>query len=232
MWSGNCSLHSGGMFMRRIAATVIFLAFLPCGMLAARLMLRDGSVVVGEFLRGSPDTIVFRDSSGVEQRFDINQVQSIDFGRSAPDRDRYQERDWNDASGQPPAAQPPRSADLHAVLQPGTQISVRTGQLIDSRDNWQGIAYPATIVQDVLSNDGRVVIPRGAPASMVIRQVGQGPLGGANLVLDLDTVQIDGRGYHVASTDVVGNNGVGANRRTAEMVGGGAALGTLLGALA
>jgi len=192
-------------------------------MSAARLMLRNGTVVVGQFLSGSPDTIVFRDDSGMERRFDINQVQSIDFGYVNPSADRDRQ-EYN---------QSPLDHDRYALLDPGTPISVRTGQTIDSRNAWQGIVYPATIAQDVTDRDGRVVIPRGASAGMVIRQVDQGPLGGANLVLDLDSVQVNGRRYHVASTDVVGRpSPIGANKGTAEMVGGGAVLGTLLGAIA
>ena len=45
---------------------------------------------------------------------------------------------------------------------------------------------------------------------------------------------LNGRNYLVSTADVSkkGNSGIGKNKRTAEMVGGGAALGTLLGAIA
>jgi hypothetical protein len=90
-------------------------------------------------------------------------------------------------------------------------------------------------VQDVTGPSGNVVIPRGSPAQLVIREVNDsGTLNSGNLVLDLDSIQINGRNYYVSTEDVRqgGDRGIGANRRTAEMVGGGAALGTLLGALA
>ena len=55
-----------------------------------------------------------------------------------------------------------------------------------------------------------------------------------NFVLDLDSVRVNGRRYVVNTVDVKTNdpNGIGKNRKTAEMVGGGAVLGTLLGAIA
>jgi outer membrane lipoprotein SlyB len=54
------------------------------------------------------------------------------------------------------------------------------------------------------------------------------------LALDLQSVMVNGRGYLVSTADVErsGREGIGKNRRTAEMVGGGAVLGTLLGAIA
>ena len=193
-------------------------------MCAARLILRDGTTVDGRFLSGSPDTIVFRDQTGMERRFNIDQIQSIDFGYMNPGADRQRDRE--------DYGQMPLDRDRFALLPPGTQISVRTDQGINSRNAWQGIVYAATIVQDVNDRDGRVVIPRGSRASMVIRRVEQGPLGGENLILDLDSVQVNGRWYHVASTGLAGSKGpIGANKGTAEMVGGGAAIGTLLGAI-
>src|SRR5256885_9270172 len=52
--------------------------------------------------------------------------------------------------------------------------------------------------------------------------------------LALHSITINGRTYEVNSNTVAqsGSNGIGANKRTAEMVGGGALLGTLIGAVA
>ena len=58
--------------------------------------------------------------------------------------------------------------------------------------------------------------------------------GSSELSLDLQSVKVGGRRYTVNTADVQqkGSEGLGANKRTAEMVGGGAALGTLIGAIA
>jgi hypothetical protein len=51
-------------------------------------------------------------------------------------------------------------------------------------------------------------------------------------VLDLQSVTINGRPHTLDTVDVTkeGKSGVGANRRTAEYAGGGAALGAIVGA--
>jgi outer membrane lipoprotein SlyB len=54
------------------------------------------------------------------------------------------------------------------------------------------------------------------------------------LVLDLQSVVIGDRSYSIDTVDVSqkGKSGVGANKRTAEYTGGGAALGAIIGAIA
>jgi uncharacterized protein YcfJ len=61
-----------------------------------------------------------------------------------------------------------------------------------------------------------------------------GTTGSPQLVLDLQSITVNGRRYRVSTEDIsqTSNAGIGKNRRTAEMVGGGAVLGTLLGAIA
>jgi uncharacterized protein YcfJ len=61
-----------------------------------------------------------------------------------------------------------------------------------------------------------------------------GTLNGGNFVLDLDSIRVNGRRYVVNTTDLETKDreGIGKNKRTGEMVGGGAVLGTLLGAIA
>ncbi len=77
--------------------------------------------------------------------------------------------------------------------------------------------------------------PKDSNADLVIRRVNSGgTIQSGNVVLDLDSITVNGRRYRVSTEDLKqsGSGGIGKNRRTAEMVGGGAALGTLLGAIA
>jgi hypothetical protein len=214
------------------------LACLPAALFAARLTLRDGSVIYGQFVSGTTDTIVFQDDNGVRRRFNLNQVQGIDFGNinSSLNRD-------NTYSDQRSGVIDNRSADRvvdrrsgndWAVLPAGSSISVRTDESIDERNTSAGRTFGASIVEDVTDGSGRVVIARGSPATLIVRSVSEGgTLSSGNFVLDLDSVQVNGRRYVVNTEDVKkGETGVGANRRTAEYVGGGAVLGTLLGAIA
>jgi hypothetical protein len=120
------------------------------------------------------------------------------------------------------------------VLPAGSSLSVRTDESIDERNAAEGRTFGASIVEDVTDGSGRVVIPRGSPATLIVRRISEGgTLSSGNFVLDLESVRVNGRRYVVNTEDVKkGETGIGANRRTAEYVGGGAVLGTLLGAIA
>ena len=54
------------------------------------------------------------------------------------------------------------------------------------------------------------------------------------MVLDIQAITVRGRPYLVSTADLKekSGTGIGKNRRTAETVGGGAALGTSIGAIA
>ena len=114
----------------------------------------------------------------------------------------------------------------------GTSLQVRTTEIIDSQ-TMDGRIYRGTIEEDVRDSQGRMAIPRGATAELVVRRDGDN-----DLVLDLDSVTINGRRYGVDATrNRVGggidikNSGIGANKETARNVGGGALLGAILGAV-
>jgi Protein of unknown function (DUF3011) len=116
------------------------------------------------------------------------------------------------------------------TLPSGTEISVRTNEVIESKNASAGQRFTAQIAADVLDNNGAVRIPKGADAQLVIRTNGDSD---SNLVLDIDTLSISGTRYSVSTADLTekGGEGLGANKKTGVMVGGGAAVGTLIGAL-
>jgi len=125
--------------------------------------------------------------------------------------------------------------DGRVVLPTGAEIAIRTNETIDSRNARVGQTFNAQVAQDVLGSSGEVLILKGSDASLILRQISSGgTTGSPELALDLDSMTVQGRRYTVSTTDLEkrGNQGIGKNRRTAEMVGGGAALGTLLGAIA
>jgi hypothetical protein len=126
------------------------------------------------------------------------------------------------------------SATLFAVsmwgqtVPSGARIDVRTIEPITAQ-NADGRVFTATVAQDVVDTNGRVLIPRGAPAELMVRRAGKN-----DLVVDLDSVTINGRRYGLAANEIDrgGKAGLGANSRTGKFVGGGAVLGTVLGAIA
>ncbi len=127
--------------MRKLALAAL-LAALPFGLFAARLTLRDGTVVYGRFVSGSQQTIVFRDDHGAQRRFDLNQVQNIDFNDvNAPaGRNPYDTYPNDNSARYNNSAN--RSAEDWAVLPAGTQVSVRTDQDINSSAATEGRTYP------------------------------------------------------------------------------------------
>jgi len=150
--------------------------------------------------------------------------QERDLGQNLPSRDgnssRVDERGYS---------RRPFSPDDYLTLPAGTPISVRTNESINTQERGESRTYSAQVSQDVVDTDGRVAIPRGSDAQLIVRQVGH------DLMLDLQSVSVAGRRYLVDSNDIEQESrreGVGANKRTAEFGGGGAVLGTLLGAIA
>jgi hypothetical protein len=117
------------------------------------------------------------------------------------------------------------------VLPVGTEIALRTNERIDSRDVVEGKTFSAQIAEDVRDADGSVAIPRGSDASLVTRRDTDG-----DIILDVDSIVVGGRRYRVNTQDQEiekrGRDGLGANKRTGEFVGGGAVLGAIIGAIA
>src|SRR5262249_5325671 len=122
-WPRDCTNHRGGPHMRKFAILAM-LALLPPFLSAARLTLRNGTVIYGQFLSGTPQVIVFQDDNGVRRRFNMNQVQAIDFLEPVSELNHgVQSADRMDE---------PRYSSDWTVLPVGTSISVRTDETIDS----------------------------------------------------------------------------------------------------
>src|SRR6202040_38754 len=122
------------------------------------------------------------------------------------------------------------------VVPAGTEIPVRIEETIDSAKAVEGQTYAAELAEDILDAEGSVVIPRGSNAQVVIRSASKGGRfrGTSDLVLDLQSVSVEGQEYELSTADLErrGRDGVGGNRRTAEFGGGGAAFGAIIGAIA
>jgi len=111
----------------------------------------------------------------------------------------------------------------------GTEIRVRTDQAINTQDHSDGRIFQGTVTEDVRGNDGRMVIPRGARAELIVQNVGE-----HELTVDLESITVEGHRYMVSSQayDAARRSGVGANERKGKYVGGGALFGTIIGAIA
>ena len=132
---------------------------------------------------------------------------------------------------------PANSPAYNNQIPSGTQIAIRTNEPIQADKNNVGRSYSAQITQDILGANGQVLVPRGSPATLAVVQHKGGALGaisGDQVALALQTITVNGQTMNVQTdAQTAGNDrGIGKNKRTAEYTGGGAVLGTLIGAVA
>jgi hypothetical protein len=114
----------------------------------------------------------------------------------------------------------------------GTTLEVLTNEPIVS-SKAEGRTYQAELATEVVDSNGRVLLPRGSQVELIVLEAKEkSGVKGASLALGMRTVTAGGATYLVVSEGVTKTGGLGRNRKTAAMVGGGAALGTLLGAVA
>jgi hypothetical protein len=115
----------------------------------------------------------------------------------------------------------------------GTTISVRTIDPIDSDATQIGNTYQVTLAQPVVVN-GQTIAPVGATAVVQVMAVqgGNGIGGRGDISLQLVSFTgADGRTYNVNTSDAVVTGGP-RGRQSAEVIGGGAALGAIIGGIA
>ncbi len=116
------------------------------------------------------------------------------------------------------------------TIDTGTSISVRTNETIDVKKS-DGRVFAGVVDQDVMSANGNVAIPRGSNVELMVKK-----LSNNQLVLDLESVTVNGQRYAVtadsASMSSGKRDGIGKNKRTGVYMGGGALLGTIIGAIA
>src|ERR1700688_3064974 len=212
----------------------------------ATVTMRDGTQIAGTVTASSPSGITLLGDDRVSHTFSMSQVRSVDYDQGPPPvvdagttqsgtntSDQFRSDDMHNEH-----YHPPQSAIRSTTysLPAGALIPVRSEETIDAAIAAQGQTYAAEVTRDVTDAGGAVVIPRGSNALIIIRSAvkGEHVKGQSDLVLDLDSVSVEGRRYRLYRQDVVekGRAGVGKNKRTAEFTGGGAVIGSIIGAIA
>lgn len=219
----------------------------------ATILMRDGSELTGTVTTTSPSEITVAGDDKTTHTIPMAQVKSIEYDDAAAQGSATSGD--NSGGGATPSGGTaatrassdrvhehhyhPTQAEIHTktyVVPAGTKVGVRTEDTIDSAKAAEGQTYAAEVADDVLDADGNVVIPHGSNAQIVIRSASKGGKirGASDLVLDLQSISVEGQEYLVSTEDLQqkGRSGIGANKRTGEMTGGGAALGAIIGAIA
>jgi hypothetical protein len=196
------------------------------------IVLNNGTQLEGRFDGGNADTIRFIDEHGNRHKFNVSEVQSLTLNpRTSADSNQYDpgpatspERVYVDEDAAPGAGW-----SQSAVIPAGTEILVRTIDPIEVSRPDPRQHFLASLERDVRDSNGNVVIPRGSMAHLIVHDVGDG-----DIAVDLRSVSVNGRRYILNSENIINagtRQGLGANKRTGKFVGGGALLGTVLGAI-
>jgi hypothetical protein len=209
---------------------------------ADTLTLRNGTTVQGTYLGGTSRQVRM-DLNGQIQTYDIGQVQSVTFSEPA-----YQPPAQPRASAPPP---PDRNADrgpreiarerdrdrdsgpaAGLTLPADTTVTIRMIDSVNSETSRLGETFRASLDEPVMV-DGREVIPRGADVlTKLVDDQQSGKIQGKTvLTLALSTITVNGRPVDVTSTDVK-TESASRGSRSGKVIGGTAALGAIIGAIA
>lgn len=206
--------------MRKIMAFVLIsfsLSFLAGIARADTLVLRDGTRMSGVLVSATAQTVTFKDTKGVSHRYSRTKIQTLEFA----------------TTDQKTTASVVPSNKLE-TLPVGTEIVVRTNEAINSQSAKENQAFAAQVDQDVMGSSNNVLVPQGSPVELMIQKTSSGGVTGSpEMMLDIQSITIGGQRYVVSTSDLQqkSDTGIGANKRTAEAVGGGAALGAIIGAV-
>jgi len=222
------------MTKRLLICCVAIASALP----ADTLMLRNGSTINGKFVSGDSRSIRFSTGSQVNT-YDLVDIDNLKFEGASPPATPAPPP-ASASAPPPPSPPPPPEAPTSAgntlyggiAIPAGTDISVRTIDSVDSERDRRGQTYRASIDQPVIVN-GQTVVPRGADAVIMLSDSQQsGKIEGkAVLTLELRSISINGRTYDSTSSTVSRESG-GRGARSAKVIGGTAALGAIIGAIA
>jgi len=125
---------------------------------------------------------------------------------------------------------PPPPAPV--TIPEGTTMSVTLIDSLSSETSKTGDTFRASLATPLVGDDGRVAIPAGAEVEGTVADAKAAAhfAGNSNLALQLTRVTVGGKSYDITTAQWA-KKGAGRGTRTAETIGGGAAVGALIGGL-
>ena len=190
-------------------------------MAAETVTLKNGRVIAGTYLGGSPTEVKLEVGDQI-QTVDVEEIVRIEFRTSRGTETATERRD----------IEPTRAAGDRIKLPAGTNLVIRMIDGVDSERNTVGQTFAASLDEPVLV-DGRTVIPRGADVVVKLVDAKESGkfTGRTTLTLDLVSLKVNGRMVDV-NTETVTEESSSRGSRTAKVAGGTAVLGTIIGAIA
>ena len=211
----------------KLCITALLLLTVGATLSADRVRLRSGKIVEGMFIGADSKTVRVLLEDGRVSEVPIEQALAIEFSARTPA-----------PPPPPPAAAAPAArasrppAAPRMVVPQGTKINVRLTQAIDVDISYAGQTFKA-VVDDPVTINGTIVVPRGATATVQAVKVEQsGSMKGSDKIsLKLHSLSIGGKVYDVSS-GYVESAGKGEGKKTTRKVAGGAGLGSIIGGIA
>jgi len=199
----------------RILILVTTLIWLASAASAETVTLRDGSVISGTYLGGSSREVKIAVDDQI-RTLNVSDILRIEFN----------------ATPEPARREVRREEPTGVMLPAGTNLVIRMIDGVDSERNSVGQTFAASMDEPVMIN-GETLIPRGADVVVkLVDATESGKLTGrSTLTLDLVSIKVNDRMVDV-NTQTVKEESSSRGARTAKTVGGGAALGTIIGAIA
>jgi hypothetical protein len=201
--------------------------------------MRDGRTVQGAYLGGDSRRVRVAVGDRVES-LNVDEISQISFGSAVtaepangPGRRAPRERtEILKPESNPPAATAAPARRGGVEVPAGTIVVIRMIDDVDSERDSVGQTFKASTDEAVVVGE-TTVIPRGANviAKLVADQQAGKLTGRTELTLDLVSVDVNGRMVDIMTEDVT-QAGESRTNRTAKVVGGTAALGAIIGAIA
>jgi hypothetical protein len=192
---------------------------------ADSLELKNGSHINGKFIGGTESAISFQVGSEV-QSYNLADITSLKFDSGTSDMPAPAA---NSRSGEAGIARP---APAFVTIPAGTRISIHTIDGIDSTKNHVGDRFEASLAEP-LTADGSVVVPKDADVyGRLAESKKSGTFTGrSDLQLELTGIVVNGQTVPLVTGEYeLAGKSRGAS--TAKRTIGGAAVGSIIGALA
>ncbi len=180
-----------------------------------------------------------RSAQGKRQRHDRDRDQARDQARDdqpapapEPQEQVAQAAPAPPPQPPPPPPAPPKPVVKEVTLPAGTVIPIRITETLDSKTAQANDVFHGSLAGD-LGTQGVIAIPRGAPVmGRIVDAREAAHFKGASL-LSLELTELNARGKQVTLvTDAFSKEGAARGKNTAEKAGGGAVVGSIIGALA
>jgi hypothetical protein len=201
---------------------------------ADTITLRDGRTVEGSYLGGTARQVRLAVGDAI-QTFDVSNIRSIQFENVSTSAAPAVAPAVPVAPVAPAAPAVPVAVAAPASgpeIPAGTNITIRMIDDVDSQAATVGQTFLASIDEPVMV-DGRELVPRGADVTTKLVELKDPSklTGGGQLTLDLASITVNGKKLDVQSAGVT-TTGESRTGQSAKVIGGTAALGAIIGAIA